>query len=58
MKIIEFENWRVAQGYIYINNSPRQYGDRFYEDQDGILFNGWTLFEKYKKYKESLTSTN
>ena len=51
----EFENWRVAQGYIYLNNSPRQYWDRFYEDRDGNWFNGWTLF---KKYKESLTSTN
>jgi hypothetical protein len=55
MNLKEFENWRVAQGYIYLNNSPRQYGDRFYEDQDGNWVNGWTLF---KKYKESLTSTN
>ena len=55
MNLKDFETWRVAQGYIYINNSPRQHGDRFYEDQDGNLFNGWTLF---KIYKESLTSTN
>jgi len=49
MNLKEFETWRVAKGYTYLNNSPRQYGDRYYEDREGNWVNGWTLFKKYKE---------
>jgi hypothetical protein len=58
MNLKEFENWRASQGYVYLNNSPRQYGDRFYEDQEGNWVNGWTLFKEYLKEKEYIRLSN